>query len=616
MASVLKMIRGFFRFFWHLLDGLRKAVHLMLMLVILLLLLVLLSTTAPVIVPSSSVLVVSPSGDLVDQLSGTPLDRALETAGGPERETLVADLVEAIDRGADDDRIQALLLSLDDMGAAGLTKLNRVADAVGRFRESGKRVVASSSDYSQGQYLLASGADEIYVHPLGSVFLQGFGYYRLFLGEAVENLLIDWHVFRSGDYKTMYDSMARSEMSEVEKQEARVLIDQLWQSYRGRVAAARSTSLENIQRFSDDYLDRLRGAEGDMALLAKQEGLVDELLSYEELERRLVDLVGEDEDKGSYRQIDFRDYLAATRLAGRAAGDGRGQVAVIVASGVIVYGDQPPGAVGSESMADLIREARDDEDIKAVVLRVDSGGGGQFASDLILAELELLRQAGKPLVVSMGDIAASGGYLISLAGDEIWASPETITGSIGTVAAIPSFDRALEHIGVRVDGIGTTRYSGDFNALAGLSPEAQEILQLSVDSSYRRFLEQVAAARSMTMEQVEPLAGGRVWTGRDAQRLGLVDRLGEIEGALESAAARAGLGDDYEIIYLERPIGFGDALATRLLTGAQALLGRLSAGTRETSLSRLIERLAPEADRLLELGDPRGIYYDCFCGVR
>ncbi len=613
---MLNVIRGFFRFLWHLLDGLRKAVHLMLMLVVLLLCLVLISTTAPVIVPSSSVLVISPSGDLVDQLSGTPLDRALETAGGPETETLVSDLVEAIDQGANDARIQALLLSLDDMGAAGLTKLNRVADAVARFRASGKRVVASSSYYSQGQYLLASGADEIYVHPLGSVFLQGFGFYRLFLGEAIESLMIDWHVFRSGDYKTMYDSVSRSEMSEVEKQESRVLIDQLWQSYRDRVATARSTTPDNLQRFSDDYLDRLRGAEGDMALLAKQEGLVDELLSYEELESRLIDLVGEDEDTGSYSQIDFRDYLAATRLAGRASRDGQGQVAVIVASGVIVDGDQPPGTVGSESMAALIREARDDEEIKAVVLRVDSGGGGQFASDVILAELELLRQAGKPLIVSMGDTAASGGYLISLAGDEIWANPETITGSIGTVAAIPAFDRALERIGVRVDGIGTTRYSGDFSALTGLSPEAQEILQLSVDSSYRRFLEQVAAARSMTMDQVEPVAGGRVWTGRDAQRLGLVDRLGEIEDAIESAAARASLGEDYGVIYLERPIGFGDALALRLLTGARGILGRFSAGSRGPSLSRLIERFVPEVDRLLELRDPRGIYYDCFCGVR
>jgi protease-4 len=612
---MLQLIRTVFRFFWRLLDGLRKVVHLVLMLLLLGLFVALVSP-APVIVRSSTALVISPSGDLVDQLTGTPLDRALEAAGGEQRETLVGDLVEAIDRAAEDSRIEALVLNLDEMGSAGVTKLNRVAEAVARFRESGKRIVASGGGYSQAQYLLASTADEIYLHPLGDVFFQGFGYYRLFFGEAVDSLLIDWHVFRAGEYKTLHDSATRSQMSEVEKQEARIFIDQLWQGYRERIAAARSTTPDAIQQFADGYLDRLRSADGDMALLAKQESLVDELLTFDEVEQRLAELVGEDTETGSYRQIDFRDYLHATRLAAGRSTEGEGDVGVIVASGMIVDGETPPGTVGSDSMIELIRQARDDDDIRAVVLRVDSGGGSQFASDLILSELKLLRDAGKPLIVSMGDIATSGGYLISLAAEEIWANPDSVTGSIGVVAALPVADRTLEKIGIRLDGIGTTRYSGDFSPLGGLSPEAQEIIQLSVDSSYRRFLAQVAEGRSMSVEDVEPVAGGRIWTGRDARRLGLVDKLGGLDAAIESAAARAGLEDEYTVRYLEQPIDFGDALAIRFLTGVSGLTQRFGFNVNGSPISALLRRLAPESVRLLELRDPRGIYYDCFCGIR
>jgi len=613
MLQVMRKVLGVI---WHFLDGLRKAVHLVLMLVVLVLILAVLSS-APIIVPDPSALVISPSGDLVDELTGTPLDRALESAGDQERETLVRDLVESIDRAADDDRIQAVVLRLDDMGGAGLTKLNRVADAIVRFRQSGKRVVAVGGSFSQGQYLLASAADEVYLHPLGNVFLQGFGFYRLFMGEALDKLSVDWHVFRTGEHKTLYDTLTRSGMSEAEKQEGRVLIDQLWQDYRQRIADARSLTPNAVQEFADSYLDRLRGTDGDMAALARREGLVDELLSYDEVEQRMIELVGEDAESGSFRQIDFRDYLATTRLTERASVDGRAEVAVIVASGMILDGDQPPGTVGSDSITGLLREARDDDDIKAVVLRVDSGGGSQFASDVILGELKRLKAAGKPLVVSMGDTAASGGYLISLAGDEIWANPDTITGSIGVIAAVPAVDRALGRLGMRLDGIGTTRYSGDFNPAAGLSPEAQEIMQLSVDASYRRFLDQVASARSLAVDTLETIAGGRVWTGRDARRLGLVDELGDVDDAIDAAATRADLGPGYHVRYLQKPLSFGDAIALRAFGRAATLLQGMGLAARgQGLLETWLGRLAPEARRVLELRDPRGLYYDCLCGVR
>ncbi len=613
MLALLRKVVGVI---WGFLDGLRKTMHLILMLFVLVLILALLSS-APIIVPDPSALVISPTGELVDELTGTPLDRALEDLGGQERETLVRDLVEAVDRAAGDDRIQALVLRLDGMGGAGLTKLNRVGDAIARFRQTGKRVVATGGGYSQGQYLLASAADEVYLHPLGSLFLRGFGYYRLFMGEALDKLSVDWYVFRTGDHKTLYDNLTRTAMSEAEKQEARILIDQLWQAYRKRIADARSLSPEAVQEFSDSYLDRLRGADGDMAELARQEGFVDELLAYDEVEQRLIELVGEDADSGSFRQIDFRDYLTTLRLTDRAGVDGRDEVAVIVASGMILDGDQPPGTVGSDSIATLIQEARDDDAVKAVVLRVDSGGGSQFASDVILGELEQLRKTGKPLVVSMGDTAASGGYLISLAGDEIWANPDTITGSIGVIAAVPAVDRALGRLGMRLDGIGTTRYSGDFNPASGLSPEAQEILQLSVESGYRRFLDQVSSARSLPIDTLENVAGGRVWTGRDALNLGLVDALGDMEDAVAAAAARAELAPGYKVRYLHKALSFGDAVAVRAFGRVAAAFQAMELAPRGDGLVEMwLRRLAPEARRALELRDPRGLYYDCLCGIR
>jgi protease-4 len=613
---MLNFLRGIFRFVWHLLDGLRRAVHLVLMLLVLLLVLAMLST-APVIVPQSAALVISPSGDLVDELQGSAIDRALDEARGIERETLVRDVVEAIDRARDDDRIEAIVLALDEMGGAGLTKLQRIAAALTRFRENGKRVVATAGGLSQGQYYLASNADEIYLHPFGALFLQGFGFYRTYYGEALEKISVDWHVFRTGEHKSLYDNMTRTEMSEAEKQQVRPVLDQLWRSYREAVAARRSLKPDSLQDLADSYFDHLRGSDGDMALLARERGLVDELLTYDQVEDRMIELVGQDPDHESYRQIDFRDYLSATRLAARTAVDGRPEVAVIVASGMILDGEQLPGSVGSETMSTLIREAREDESIKAVVVRVDSGGGSQFASEVIFRELRLLRDSGKPLIVSMGDMAASGGYLISLAADEIWASPDTITGSIGVVAALPAYDRALERIGIRVDGIGTTRYSGDFSPAAGLSEEALDILQLSVESSYRRFLGQVAGHRSMSVDEVERLSGGRISTGRDAQRLGLVDQLGEVDAAIEAAASRAGLDSGYEVRYLDKSLSFEDALLIRMLSRATASVGNLiSLPSGSGLLSGIADELAPDVRALLQRRDPRGIYYDCFCRVR
>ena len=611
----MNWIKSVFRWIWRALDVLRKGVHLVLMLFVLLVLLALISP-APVIVPQSAALVIDPSGRLVEQLAGSPVDRAMaEAQGQSEAQTLVQDLVRALERAGDDDRIQAVVLSLNSLGGGDITKLGQVSDAIERFRETGKPVIAAGDGYAQSQYYLAAGADEIYMHPLGDIFFRGFGFYRMYFREAIDKLSLDWHVFRVGDFKSAYDPYIRDDMSEAEKAEGRVFLDQLWGAYRGHVAGRRGLDAQDVQRYADDYLSLLEQFDGDAGQVALEAGLVDGLLTRDQVRDRVIEIVGEEEDGKGYSKIRFREYLAATDPVTTGTETGP-QVALIVAAGPIVGGEQPSGVVGDETLSRLIREARDDEDIKALVLRVDSPGGGQFASDLIHRELELFRETGKPLVVSMGGMAASGGYILSLPGDEIWAHPETITGSIGVVAMFPTWDRALARLGMRVDGIGTTRYSGDFNPSRGISDEAKEIIQISAESGYEHFVGQVSEARDIDIETVRRSAGGRVWTGRDALGLGLVDRLGNREAAVERAAELAGLAEgDYTLRTIERELTLDEALALRFLASMVRWGGDLELFGTADPISRFMSRIGEELSGFFPGEDPSGLYYHCLCSI-
>ena len=608
----MKWIMSVLRWIWHALDALRRGVHLILMLFVLLVLLALLSQ-APVVVPDSAAIVIDPSGQLVEQLAGSPVDRALASAQGQEQaQTLVRDVVRALDEAREDERIRAAVLKLDGLAGGDFTKLQQVAAAIDRFRESGKPVVATGDAYAQVQYFIAATADEVYMTPRGGIMFRGFGYYRLFFREAIEKLSLDWHVFRVGEFKSVFDSYTRDDMSESEKAEARVFLDQLWAAYREHAAERRGLEPDDIQRYADDYLSLLQEAAGDDARLALDAGLVDGLLTRDRVNDRIIALVGQEDDGDGYRKIRYREYLAAIDIVPATQTD---EVAVIVAAGEIVGGDQPPGVIGDESMIRLIREARDDDNVKAVVLRVDSPGGVQFASEIIAHELELFRDSGKPLVVSMAGAAASGGYMIALPADEIWAHPQTITGSIGVAAMFPTWDRALAELGVRVDGIGTTRYSGDFTPFISLSEEARGVLQLSAENGYEHFLGQVAEAREIDLESVRRVAGGRVWTGRDAQRHGLVDSLGDQRDAVARAAELAGLGDAYEVRYLEREPTLDEALAIRLLASTVRWGDALGFLPERNVLSRALDSLGDELASWLPGEDPRGLYYHCLCRI-
>jgi protease IV len=426
-------------------------------------------------------------------------------------------------------------------------------------------------------------------------------------------------VFRAGEAKSYGDSFVRDSMSPEERANLQQVADGLWAHWREGIAATRGLDPELLDDYIERLLPRLRAAGGDAGRAALDAGLVDGLRSVAEIEHRLAETGGRDRH-GDYLAVNAEDYLAAIRAREASAatlGKGhRPSVGLIVASGDILPGKQPSGTIGDETLRELLQEARTNDDVRAVVLRVDSGGGSQFASEAIMRELEVLRASGKPLLVSMGSVAASGGYIISLPADEIWAHPTTVTGSIGVVIMMPNFGRLLQRLGVTVDGVGTHRFSGEFRLDREFGPEAKEFIELLVAGGYERFLGQVAEARGMQVEDVLEAAEGRVWLGTTALELGLIDRLGTLDDVLAAAAESAGLDADFEVMLLEQGLSFSERVMVSLLTGAarlgfdawpRSLLDYLPSGVRS---------LFTERERLEGFADPRGLYYHCFCEAR
>jgi protease IV len=611
----MKYLAAFFAFLWRALDGLRKVMHFIVLLAFFLIMAAVLSPRIP-IVPHKTALVISPQGALVEQLAGDPLERAVaEVAGEGRAETLLRDLIEAIHHAKTDKRIEVLVLDLGDMAGGGVAKLEELAGAIRDFRSSGKKVIAYGDGFDQSQYYVAAHADEIYLDPQGLVLIEGFGYYRTFLKGVIDKLAIDVNVFRAGKFKSFTDQFSRSDMSEQEEQESLAWLNALWAQYQAGVAAARGLDAGAVAAYANDFAAAAKAQQGDLAAVAMEKGLVTELKTRLEVEEQLIGLVGENEDEHTYQGIAHWDYLAAVRSARGLQLDGD-RLGVVVASGEILDGEQPPGAIGSESTARLLRQALHDDDIKAVVLRIDSPGGSMFASEVIRREIDALREAGKPVLASMSSVAASGGYYIAMDADEIWASPATLTGSIGVFAVFPTIERTLGKVGVTVDGVGTTPLADALRIDRTLDESAREILQLSVEHAYRVFVNHVASAREKSFDEIDNVAQGRVWAGVDAMQNGLVDKLGSYKAALDAAAARADLGEDYKVEYIEPPLGWRQALAVQ----TQVLAARLTHALvpraefmREAR--RLLAPLEAELTRLSRFTDPKQVYYYCPCSV-
>jgi protease-4 len=608
IASILGLI-------WRALDGVRKVLHLIVLLALFLIIGAALSPSIP-IVPAKTALVLAPQGALVEQLAGDPFERAVAEAYGQERpETLLRDLVDSVDAARKDDRIQLIVLDLSNMAGGGIAKMEELAQALQKFRKAGKKVFAFGESYDQSQYYLAAQADEIYLDPHGLVIIEGFGYYRTFLKGVIDKLSVDVNVFRAGKFKSFTDQFSRSDMSEQEEQESLAWLNALWTQYQANVSKARGLDAGAIAAYSNEYAEIAKAHRGDLATAALEKNLVTELKTRREFEEQIKGLVGEDEEEHTYKGVMHWDYLAATRPSEALKIEGD-HIGVVVAAGEILDGAQPPGTVGSESTSRLLREALYDDEVKAVVLRIDSPGGSMLASEVIRREIDALRKAGKPVIASMSSLAASGGYYIAMDADEIWASPATLTGSIGVFAVFPTLERTLEKFGVTIDGVGTTPYAGSLRLDRTLNDGAKAILQTSIDHAYSVFVGNVASAREKSFDEIDAVAQGRVWAGIDASQNGLVDKLGSYRDALDSAAKRANLGKDYKVHYIEPSMGWRQALAMR----SQALAARVTrALLPEQQLFANARRfLAPfeaELTRLARFSDPQQVYYYCPCSA-
>lgn len=611
-----RTVYSVFAFIWRVLDGLRKVLHLIVLLVLFAVVLGVIQTSIPV-VPHRAALILNPEGRIVEQLSGDALQRAIADATGEgEPETLLRDVVETLEAAAKDDRIEVVLLDVSDMSGAGLSKLQEIGAGLLAFRKSGKKVIAVGEGFEQSQFYLAAHADEIYLDPLGYVYIDGFDYYRMFFKEVLAKLAVDVNVFRVGTYKSYTEGWTRSDMSAEEREESLVWLNSLWRAYQADVTAARKLPQGALQAYAAQLAALVKGAQGDTARVAFAQGLVTALKTRTDVYEDLKTVVGEDKSTHQFHHVDMDDYLAAVRSEGVLKGGSSNQVGVIVASGEILDGDQPSGTVGGHSTSELIRDARYDDDVKAVVLRVDSPGGSIFASEEIYREIKALRAAGKPVVVSMSSVAASGGYYIAAAADEIWASPTTITGSIGVFAAIPTFQGTLAKIGINVDGVGTTPLSGDFRLDRPLGPAARDILQAGVENAYGLFLDRVAENRKKTPAEINTVAQGRVWSGADAHAKGLVDSIGNLEQAVNAAAKRADLGEDFEVRYLEPSLSWQQSLAMELRASGASVARWLGFGRAESPIVRqVLDPLQRELVRWARFNDPRHLYSYCFCGI-
>ncbi len=578
-------------------------------------------------VPKGAALVVRPQGLLVEQLSRRSAESALleAIAGERGRETLLKDLLDAVQAAKDDKRIGAIYLDLTQMTGGGLTKIEDLRAALLDFRKSGKKVIAFADMYLQGPWGVAAAADEIWLHPEGAVLLDGFGRWRTYYKDAIDRLGIDWHVFRVGEYKSAVEPYLRNDPSPEAREADLKWLSDLWTSWVKDGAGARKLAPEDIRAYIDGMGGKLEAAKGNLAMIALQAKLVDRIGYRDEVRKRMIDLVGEEKGEKTFKQVSVADYLE-NKGGDRTGKSGRGDaVAVIVAVGDILDGRQPPGSIGGDSTAALVRKARQDDKVKALVLRVDSPGGSVFASEVIRREFTLARTVDKkPVVVSMGSVAASGGYWISTASEEIWASRDTVTGSIGIFGMFPTVEKPLaKYLGMRVDGVGTTWLSGALRPDRALKPEVGRMIQLSIDRGYEDFLTHVAEARKMSRDDVDRIARGRVWSGADAFERKLVDRLGGLPDAIVSAAKMAKLFEGkYRIWYVEKEPSFHEKLLSHLLEVRARLSRALGFVVEEPEPSppplavRAVLGRLGETARLLAFNDPNGVYAWCACEAK
>lgn len=561
-------------------------------------------------IAKNSILELSIIGDVVEQTEAVePFDEYFsQVLGLPEqtRQTLLQDILDAIYQAHDDPNISALVLDLESMGSVGLNQLQLIGSALVSFRESGKPVIAAEDYYTQDQYYLAAHADTIFLNPMGGIYLHGFGTYRLYFRDALEKLKINFHVFQVGSYKSALEPLTRNSMSAEDRSQSRAWLMSLWNNYCLNVSHQRSITADQINDYINSVPENLQSVQGNMADLAIKYQLVDGLKQQHEIRAYLASLSGSAAG-GSPRLVAFEDYLQTVKQSYRDTDSSKDRVALLVAEGTLIPGTSSQGTIGADTVVSLLRNARNDPHIRALVLRIDSGGGSAFASELIRQELLEFKKSGKPLVVSMGTFAASGGYWIAADANEIWASPNSLTGSIGIFMALPTFENLLNSNGIFRDGVGTTNLASGLSLSQPLSEEMGEALQLVIDNGYQTFVSLVANGRKMTIERVEQLAQGRVFSGEAARQAGLVDNIGTLAQAIRSAAQLAGL-EEYGVSTLAKERSLKDRFLQKI--GVEVALHLEDQAPFFTALKNVFAT-DTTVQGLLHFQDPNGMYAHC-----
>ncbi|KHT35907.1 signal peptide peptidase SppA [Vibrio sinaloensis] len=559
-------------------------------------------------VPTESALILNLSGPIVEQPNYVnPMDSFTGSLIGQDlpKENILFDIVETLRYAKDDPKISGLVLALGDLPETNLTKLRYIAKALNEFKASGKPIYAAGGFYNQSQYYLASYADKVYLAPDGAVLLKGYSSYSLYYKTLLEKLNVNTHVFRVGTYKSAIEPFVRDDMSEEAKESASRWLSQLWGAFVDDIAANRQIKPESLNLSMDEFLTLLKKNDGDLAALSLNIGLVDQLATRQQVRSELIDVFGSN-GEDSYNHISYYDYQPTMAPSFSTSAN---DIAVVVASGAIMDGSQPRGTVGGDTVAALLRQARNDDKVKAVVLRVDSPGGSAFASEVIRNEIEALKEAGKPVVASMSSLAASGGYWISMSADRIVAQPTTLTGSIGIFSVITTFEKGLNELGVYTDGVGTSPFS-DVGVTTGLSEGAAEAFQLGIEHGYKRFTQLVSDNRNISLTQLDNIAQGRVWTGQDAMKFGLVDSIGDFDDAVSLAAELAEV-ENYDIYWVEEPLSPAQQFIQDLMNQVKVSVGIDINSYLPPALQPVIKQVSADADLLQSFNDPKGHYAFC-----
>ena len=611
MRTLWRFFAGFFKWTWRLLNFVRQLVmnlfFILLVMVCVGVWMHISSTTqsqhatrGALLLDIAGVVVDKPStnnrlGVLGRQLFGASSDRLQENS--------LFDIVDAIRQAKADRNITGIVLDLRNFAGADQPSMQYIGKALREFRDSGKPVIAVGDNYSQGQYYLASFANKIWLSPQGTVDLHGFATNGLYYKSLLDKLKVTTHVFRVGTYKSAVEPFIRDDMSPAAREADSRWIGELWQNYLGTVAANRQITPEQLFPGAQAVLDGLRKVDGDTAKYALNNKLVDVLGSSADIEKALTKQFGWSKEDKNFSAISFYDYQPNKPAD---AGD---SIAVVFANGAIMDGEETPGNVGGNTTASQIRDARLDPKVKAIVLRVNSPGGSVSASEVIRAELAAARAAGKPVVVSMGGMAASGGYWISTPANYIVANPSTLTGSIGIFGVINTMENSLDYLGVHTDGVATSPLA-DVAVTKALPPEVSQMMQLSIENGYKRFITLVADSRKKTPEQIDQIAQGHVWTGQDAKKNGLVDSLGDFDDAVAKAAELAKLKQWHVDYYQDEPTFF-DVVVNSMSGSVRAMLPQALQAMLPAPLASAASVVKGESDKLAAFNDPQNRYAFC-----